>query len=110
MDLQSQSWQLHVIQPWLHRSWDTLGMLQSGKRKTSKKSDSFILLTHTFYNFIIYRFVCISDDLKFNGKNTKTNTIEANSLLMARNGICFIGDWMGLNVASLNYLRNGILF
>lgn len=28
---------------------------------------------------------------------------------MARDGICFIGDWLGLKPASLNYLRNGII-
>ncbi|XP_031627022.1 minichromosome maintenance domain-containing protein 2 [Contarinia nasturtii] len=52
------------------------------------------------------RFVCINDDLKFNGICTKTKTIEANSLLMARNGVCFIGDWFGLKASSLNYLQN----
>lgn len=28
---------------------------------------------------------------------------------MARDGICFIGDWLGLKPVSLNYLRNGII-
>ncbi|XP_055303515.1 minichromosome maintenance domain-containing protein 2 [Sitodiplosis mosellana] len=52
------------------------------------------------------RFICINDDLKFNGKCSHTKTIDSNSLLMARNGVCFIGDWLGLKPASLNYLQN----
>lgn len=59
--------------------------------------------------FCVCRFIYISDDLKFNGKSTQTRSIEANSLLMARNGVCFIGDWLALKATSLNYLQNGIL-
>lgn len=55
------------------------------------------------------RFVCINDDLKFNGRCSQMKTIEANSLLMARNGVCFIGDWLALKPASLKYLQSGIL-
>lgn len=58
----------------------------------------------------VCRFICINDDLKFNGKCSRTNTVAANSLLMARSGVCFIGDWLGLKPASLNYLQNGTFY
>lgn len=59
-------------------------------------------------NFVC-RFISVSDDWKFNGKSAKTASIEANSLLLARHGVCYIGDWLGLKATSLDYLKNGIL-
>lgn len=55
----------------------------------------------------ICSFICIGDDMKFNGRCSVTKNIEANSLLLAKNGVHFVGDWLGLKPASMTYLQNG---
>lgn len=45
--------------------------------------------------------------MKFNGRCSLTKDIEANSLLYAKNGVFFVGDWLGLKPASMTYLQNG---
>lgn len=47
--------------------------------------------------------------MKFNGRCSLTKNIEANSLLLAKNGVYFVGDWLGLKSASITYLQNGAL-
>lgn len=45
--------------------------------------------------------------MKFNGRCSLTKNIVANSLLFAKNGVYFVGDWLGLKPASMTYLQNG---
>lgn len=48
-----------------------------------------------------------SDDLKIVRSHRNGIFVEANSLLLATNGVCFIGDWSSYNASSSAYIKNG---
>lgn len=46
-------------------------------------------------------------DLKIARSHRHGTFIEANSLLMATNGVCYIGDWSSYNASCSAYVKNG---
>lgn len=55
------------------------------------------------------RFYTPSGDLKTARSHRNGTFVEANSLLMATHGICFIGDWSIHNASCSAYVKNGKL-
>lgn len=55
------------------------------------------------------RFLTPFGDLKIAQSHRSGQYVEANSLLMATNGVCFIGDWSSHNASSSAYVKNGKL-
>lgn len=68
-----------------------------------------ITMSTLMNEFRVYaqRFYTPSGDLKITKSHRNGTFIEANSLLMATNGICFIGDWSSYNSSCSAYVRNG---
>lgn len=56
------------------------------------------------------RFYTPSGDLKIARSHRNGTFVEANSLLMATHGVCFIGDWSSYNASCSAYVKNGKLF
>lgn len=70
-----------------------------------------ITMSTLMNEFRVYaqRFLTPFGDLKIAQSHRSGQFVEANSLLMATNGVCFIGDWSSHNASSSAYVKNGKL-
>lgn len=70
-----------------------------------------ITMSKLMNEFRVYaqRFQIPFGDLKIARSHRDGTFVEANSLLMATNGVCFIGDWSSYNVSCSAYIKNGKL-
>lgn len=104
-----QLWQLHEILHLFQQSCKALEIVQTGLLcyyfDFHLLINSFVYIYSTL-SFYCFRFYTINEDLKANGK--RKDFIQANSMLLAHGGVCFINDWMSLKPTQLSYLKNGL--